>query len=398
MAYNPHTQYRGDMYLYQAITNLGEKAGEALTNYRKDRAESQFLEQQMQGLMDSARQHSNLVRLDDPQVAKALEDEVTDLGKFGGMSLAQKRGKVAALNFQLNQLMKVGESQRANRYLGLQEENVALGRRREEREVAEAAGQRQAQQRFMSEVMARTRDPAGRNFNIDQDASGAPRRQPTVNDLLAAGAAAGGRLDPRIMGQVGQLLQANNQWNLAPGQTFDFGENIRGVATSPGGMTAFNTTPRTLAGQAATVTETSFDPETGNTVTTRRAQTPEELRQAQLRANTAAAGPMPEGVKALVDEHLKNRLQMAQGNKRGGWDWTRLGQKFLDRNVEIERILREVGYDQEGRLLTVAQGPNATAASVQPAPSLAQPVFENLPLGGQTNWGGANIRFKGRKE
>ena len=70
MAYNPGIQYRGDMYLYQALTNLGEKAGEAITNYRKDRAESQFLEEQAQGRFDAARKQSNLVRLDDPEVAK----------------------------------------------------------------------------------------------------------------------------------------------------------------------------------------------------------------------------------------------------------------------------------------------------------------------------------------
>jgi hypothetical protein len=205
MAYNPGIQYRGDQYLYQALTNLGEKAGEAITNYRKDRAESQFLEEQLQGMLGSAQQFSNLVNVQDPQVAEALQKNAADLGKFSGMSLAQKRAKVGQLRFELDSLMKAADtrqqSRRADEYLGLQKQNVAVAERRDAREVAAENARREAGQRFLGELTQPGGVPAGRNFSVNQDASGVPKRpQLTVEDILAAGARVGGDLDPKLLG------------------------------------------------------------------------------------------------------------------------------------------------------------------------------------------------------
>lgn len=401
MAYNPGIQYRGDQYLFQALTNLGEKAGEAITNYRKDRAESQFLEEQAQGLFDSARQHSNLVRLDDPQVAKALEDEITDLGKFGGMSLAQKRAKVGQLRFQIDSLMKAGqtrqEGRRADEYLGLQRQNVALGQQREAREVAQAAAQRQAGQRFLGEMDQATRVPAGRNFSLGQEPSGVPQQpQLTVQQILAAGARAGGDLDPRLMGQVGELLQRGQQWNLQPGQEFNLPGGAKGVATSPGQLQLLQ--PRTtIGGRGAYRTRIEKDPITGNVI--ERVVVPmtsEEVEQERQGAAAAVALPMPDVVKRLINEYAENQAKIQSGDKR---HW---GASRAKRNDYIKTQLESLGYDTRGQWIAGVQEPGGAAiglASAVPAgPTAALPVFSGLQQGGRTNWEGANIVFKGRRQ
>jgi hypothetical protein len=212
MAYNPGIQYRGDQYLYQAISNLGEKAGEAIGNYRKERAEGQFLEQEAQGLLQTGQRMAKLVDVQDPQVAEALQQNITDLGKFAGMSLAQKRAKLAQLRFDLDQFMKAAASReqgrRADEYLGLQKQNVELGQRRDAREVAAEAAQRQAGQRFVGELQQRQGVPAGRNFSLNQDRSGQPQNpEMTVDDILRAWSVGGADVDPKMV--LGMLEQAD---------------------------------------------------------------------------------------------------------------------------------------------------------------------------------------------
>jgi hypothetical protein len=106
MAYNPGTHYRGEAYLFQAISNLGQSAGKALETYREDRQEDQFLEQELQGLLQSGQRLAPLIQVQDPEVAATIERNVSDLGKFAGLSLAQKRAKVAQMGFELDALFK----------------------------------------------------------------------------------------------------------------------------------------------------------------------------------------------------------------------------------------------------------------------------------------------------
>lgn len=95
MAYSPAVQPRGDQYLFQGISQLGEGVGQAVAGFRRNKKESEFLDKQMVGLAAAMQPMIQSGEID-PKL-------VEDMEKFPGMSLAQKRGTAASMLFQFTE-------------------------------------------------------------------------------------------------------------------------------------------------------------------------------------------------------------------------------------------------------------------------------------------------------
>ena len=119
MPYNPQVQPRGDVYLNRAISSLGENIGTAIKEYRQRREESQFLDQQAEGLATAAA----------PLVQSGALDQafVDDMAKFPELSLSQKRAKAASTLFLIDRAQKQADSQRDE---GYRKANLELARGR----------------------------------------------------------------------------------------------------------------------------------------------------------------------------------------------------------------------------------------------------------------------------
>lgn len=104
MPYNPQTEYRGDRYLFEGIAGAGQAIAQGVKQWRANKAESKFLDQQAE-LMG---------QLIAPKVAQGSSHYdpkiIDDLANFPSLSLAQKRGKLAGLQFLVDQTQKQQES------------------------------------------------------------------------------------------------------------------------------------------------------------------------------------------------------------------------------------------------------------------------------------------------
>lgn len=105
MPYAPGIQPRGDQYLFSGISQLGQGLGEAVRNFVKSKRESDFLDKQMVGLAAAMKPMIDSGEID-PEI-------VSDMEKFPGMSLAQKRGAAASYLFQI-QSAKEARAERAS--------------------------------------------------------------------------------------------------------------------------------------------------------------------------------------------------------------------------------------------------------------------------------------------
>lgn len=242
MAYNPGVQYRGDMYMYQAIANLGEQAGKAFTQYRQDRAKSQFLDTKLQGLLRAAQQAQGLVDPSDPQMLEQVGGVVDELGRLGKMSLSQKEALAGDIEFRLSNLMQAGaqreQARRGQAYFDLQKRNVELNEGRAQREQQEA----EAGRRFYASLNEPKSVPDAWTGTTSVSPQIRPEAQErTVDDFLRAAAAAGQGLDPRHITTAAELLHRGRQdWNLRPGQ----------IIPLPGGRNGCGNEPRSVPGLA----------------------------------------------------------------------------------------------------------------------------------------------------
>lgn len=97
MPYNPQIEYRGDRALFAGIADAGKSVAEGVRQWRANREESQFLDQQaeMIGQLIAPKVAQGGVGFD-PKI-------VDDLANFPGLSLSQKRGKLSGLRFMYDQ-------------------------------------------------------------------------------------------------------------------------------------------------------------------------------------------------------------------------------------------------------------------------------------------------------
>lgn len=96
----------------QGIANLGQNLRGALEQYRREKQEGQFLDTQFESLAQA--------------VAAANPDRAPELAKFSGMSLGQKRGKLAGLAFEVDQMRKQQDQKLRERGMAIGEGNLKL--------------------------------------------------------------------------------------------------------------------------------------------------------------------------------------------------------------------------------------------------------------------------------
>lgn len=196
MAYNPEVTYRGDLHLASGIMGFGQAVAEGIDEYRRNKEESQFYDQQFEAMMQAAQ----------PYVTSGAVDEktVSDWGKFSGLSTSAKRGKLASAQFTLNNLMQreqanqqrqseVERQRVANEYLKLQQVFAAQGQQDRETQDRDT-------QNFLRTIMEQDRIAEAAQGN------GVPYRpevlaaaQDPRRRLLSA-LSAGPRVDPNVLG------------------------------------------------------------------------------------------------------------------------------------------------------------------------------------------------------
>lgn len=152
MAYNPQTQYRGDVYLSRGIEDAGRGLAGAIQNFRRDKAESDFLDEQVVGLAAAAKPFVESGELD-PSL-------VEDLSKFPGQSLAKKRGIAARALFEVQNARQMRQEKRETEDLnlrrGMEHGRLQLEAARFNQRSAELARARAGQEQFnvgLSEYM-----------------------------------------------------------------------------------------------------------------------------------------------------------------------------------------------------------------------------------------------------
>lgn len=111
MPYAPGITYQTGA-IGQAIGQLGQNLWGAVDQYRREKQEGQFLDTQFESLAQA--------------VAAANPDRAPELAKFGGLSLAQKRGKLAGLAFEVDQMRRQQDQKLRERQLAAAEGQLRL--------------------------------------------------------------------------------------------------------------------------------------------------------------------------------------------------------------------------------------------------------------------------------
>lgn len=126
MPYNPGVEYRGDKYLFQGIAGAGEALAQGVQKWRANKEESQFLDTRAE----------TMAKLLGPLAASGAEGVdpkvIEELAQFPGLSLNQKRGKLAGLEFLLDQTQRQAQAlavqRRHEEEMGLRRAGVELQR------------------------------------------------------------------------------------------------------------------------------------------------------------------------------------------------------------------------------------------------------------------------------
>jgi hypothetical protein len=141
MPYNPGIEYRGDRYLFEGVAGAGQAIAQGVKQWRANKEEGQFLDGRAE----------TLAQLVAPRVAKGgnVDPKVLDdLAKFPSLSLSQKRGKLAGLEFLLDQNMRQEQAQavqaRHKESTDLQREGLQI--QRDQMTASDERQQRQSEQ------------------------------------------------------------------------------------------------------------------------------------------------------------------------------------------------------------------------------------------------------------
>lgn len=105
MPYNPGIQYRGDQYLFQGISGAGDAIAQGVQQFRKDRRESQFLDEQAEMMGRILGQRVQTGQAGGEGDAEMLKT----LAGFPSKSLSQKRGALASVMFGIAEQDKAQE-------------------------------------------------------------------------------------------------------------------------------------------------------------------------------------------------------------------------------------------------------------------------------------------------
>lgn len=143
MPFNPQTEFRGDRYLFEAITGAGQAVAQGVKQWQQNRQESQSLDERW-GMLSKLVAPMAMQPGGDPKI-------IDELAKFPTLSLAQKRGKLAGLEFLLDQNQK---QQSVAREQARHEDDMGMRRAAQELQRGQLLAGEQRQQR---DLEARTR-------------------------------------------------------------------------------------------------------------------------------------------------------------------------------------------------------------------------------------------------
>lgn len=184
MPFNPAVNYRGDQYLAQGIGAVGDSVSEALQRMQKERQESQFLDEQINGILRAGAPLAKEGMIDPDLVAKQIE-------KAGSMGLAQKRGFAASLAFELSQAQKHADRQLQSK----RDQELADYRNNTLELQQQSAGRRQevdaANAGFLSGMggVLGSADPEMRDANLGYLIQGNPGVDPALIEHVMRGIA-----------------------------------------------------------------------------------------------------------------------------------------------------------------------------------------------------------------
>lgn len=137
MPYAPGITYNTGV-IGQGIANLGQNLRGALEQYRREKQEGQFLDQQFEGLAKA--------------VAVSNPDRASELAKFPGLSLAQKRGKLAGLAFEVDQMRQQQAQSLRERQVAASEGQLTLARDQAAAAAAARARDQETSRAFAGEL------------------------------------------------------------------------------------------------------------------------------------------------------------------------------------------------------------------------------------------------------
>lgn len=195
MPYNPGTQYRGDVHLARGIEDAGRGLAGAIQNFRRDKAESDFLDEQVVSLATAAKPFVESGEMD----ASLVEE----LSKFPGQSLTKKRGIAARALFEV-------QNARATRQERVETEDRNLRRNREGARLA------MEQERFGAEKAERGRLTAGRDrFNAELSRwMGSQMGPKTMREAAVGLAAESGLATPEMLGGLDDARLRDMEMNI----------------------------------------------------------------------------------------------------------------------------------------------------------------------------------------
>lgn len=205
MPYNPGIQYRGDQYLYGAISGLGEAAGKAIKQYRDEKREGDAATSTFETMMQAVRP-----MVESGAIPEGLAKEFQDAGKFAGMSLSQKKAKLGSLVTSFGMLMQDRQFQETKR----RNDELTKYRNDELRLQRDAADERKAVRKDTMGAIAGTADNEGDAAVFRDNPNADPGILATHLDRQAAAAA-----------------RKREAWK-GPGAPIDLGDGNKFVFTS----------------------------------------------------------------------------------------------------------------------------------------------------------------------
>ena len=196
MPYNPQTQYRGDVYLSRGIEDAGRGLAGAIQNFRRDKAESDFLDEQVVGLAAAAKPLVDAGELD-PSL-------VEDLSKFPGQSLAKKRGIAARALFEVQNARAMRQEKQQTQDLnlrrGMEKARLDMEAARFNQASAEQARARAGQERF--------------NLGLSEYINTPELLRRPLSEAAPGIAAAAGVATPEMLGRLDEARLRNAELNI----------------------------------------------------------------------------------------------------------------------------------------------------------------------------------------
>lgn len=321
MPYNPGIQYRGDEFLFRAISGLGEDVAKGVERYRSEKQESQFLDGAFEAVMPALAQHA--------QAGKLTPEDLRKFDGFSGKSLGAKRGLIAQAGFLAQQLGQAQDRELRQRQADANIKAAEATQRLYERQVtAQEEARKLASERdqkmaaFARELFAGTRTGAA----MPTPGGLVPLRREIGPEVIARAAANAGIMDDGILRA---LMDSGNRDQFMPQEV-----------TLPGGRKAMTTS----RGSAVPLSSTSEDKDAD---INRLLQLRQQILGTMAQSINKAANPEIERSLKVIDKRL-GELGVQLGGAEGAGTGKVLMTNPKGQTVEVPLdqvpMAREKGY------------------------------------------------------